>query len=68
MLLNSKPAAPLTCFSRVLLLPLFKKKKKQQQQQHKIPKQTYAAERKGEPRKRMIERTSACVDGGGRKI
>ena len=30
------------------------KKKKKKQQQHKIPKQTYAVERKGEPRKRMI--------------
>ena len=42
----------------------YKKKKK-----HKNPKQTYAVERKGEPRKRMIEKELRFViDGGERKI
>ena len=41
----------------------YKKKK------HKNPKQTYAVERKGELRKRMIEKELRFViDGGERKI
>ena len=44
---------------------LIKKKKKK----HKKPKQKYTAERKGEPRKRTIEKElQSVIDGGERKI
>ena len=44
---------------------LIKKKKKK----HKKPKQKYAAERKGEPRKRTIEKElQSVIDGGERKF
>ena len=43
--------------------------KKKLKKKHKNPKQTYAAERKGEPRKRTIEKElQSVIDGGERKI
>ena len=57
-------------FGRVLKNPntLIKKKKKKKKQQKK-PKQKYAADRKGEPRKRTIEKElRSVIDGGERKF
>ena len=48
---------------------LIKIKKNLKKKKHKNPKQTYAAERKGEPRKRTIEKElRSVIDGGERKI
>ena len=46
---------------------LIKTQRSYKKKKHKNPKQTYAAERKGEPRKRMIEKELRSVIGGREK-